>query len=85
MDGPVQISADFIMHTHAIGTRFDEDGGVGIGVLNHEMMIQFDVGEAPEGFSYWRAERKIRNKVAIHDVHMQHFDAGGFDRPNLFA
>jgi hypothetical protein len=73
------------MHAHAIGPGLDEDGRKGVGILDHEMMIQFDVGKAPEGFSNRRAYRKIRHKMSIHDIHMQHLDTGCFHAADVFT
>jgi len=47
------------------------------------MMIQFDVCEAPDGFSYRRAHSEIRHKMAIHDVDVDHADADLLDAPDL--
>src|SRR6201986_1828257 len=49
------------------------------------MMIEFDVSDAPDGFSNRRAHREIRYKMAIHDIDMNHGDNGLFHTPNLFA
>src|SRR3569833_2870303 len=48
-------------------------------------MIEFDVRRASNGFSNRRSHREIRHKMPVHDVDMDHFGAGLFNRTNFFA
>jgi hypothetical protein len=48
-------------------------------------MIQFDVREPPDGFSYRSAHREIRHEMTVHDVHMDHLGARFFHAPDFFA
>ncbi len=85
MQGPIQIPADLLMHAHAIRTRLDENRSVGVRVLDHQMMIQFDVREPPDGFSNRRAHCEIRHEMTVHDVHMDHLGARFFHAPDFLA
>ena len=83
---PVQIPADLIMHADAIGARLDKDRSIGIWIFNHQMMIQFDVREAPEGFSNRRPMVKFGTKCPSMMSTWIISDARClFDTPDLLA
>jgi hypothetical protein len=76
MQGAIEIAADLPMNAYAVGARFNKDRSVRVRILNHEVMIQLDARELPEGFSNWGPHRKVRDEMAVHDVHVEHLDTG---------
>jgi hypothetical protein len=85
MQRAIQIAADLVMHAYAIRARFDEDRGVGVWILDHEVMIQLDARETAKGFSNWCSHGEIGNKMTVHDIHVQHLNTCLLHFANVLA
>ena len=73
------------MHADRVCARLDEYRRVCVRVFNHKMMIEFDVRDAPDGFSNRRSHGEIRDKMAVHNVDVNHLDAGLLDACNFLT
>ena len=62
------MSASFEVHRHPVGTRIRESRNVKIGVLNHQMTIERELGRLPQRTHQLRSERDVRHEMTIHDI-----------------
>ncbi len=72
----VQIPADFVVNTHTISPGFDEDRSVGVRVFDHQMMIEFQLCTAAQGFRDRGTHGEVRYEMPVHDIDMKHLDSG---------
>ena len=79
VQSPVQVPADFVMNTDAIGARFDEDRRVGVRIFNHQMVIEFQRVNLRRDSVIGSSHGEVRNEMAVHDVDMDHAGAGLLD------
>src|SRR5581483_292738 len=86
MQRAIQVSANLIMHANAIGSSFDEDGGISVRVFDHQVMIELQFGKTPpQRFRDGGAHGEVRYEVSIHDVNVDHANAGGLDFSDVLA
>ena len=51
---------------------------VKIRIANHEMDIQLQAGDFPDGFNDGNADGEVGHEMPIHNVHVQHGCSGAF-------
>jgi len=76
VQSPIEIPADFVMYADTIRPGFDEDRCVGVRILNHEVVVEFERGELTQGFRDGCSHGEVGNKMTVHDVDVNHADAG---------
>ena len=85
MEGAVEVDAGFLMHGDPVGASLGEGGDEFVGPFNHEMAIEGDLGNLAKGGDYRRADRKIGDEVAIHDVDVEDGGSAVDRRLRFFA
>lgn len=58
------------MHRNPIRSRLCESGDKFVWILDHQVAIEWQVGHFAERLYYRRPDRKIGDKMPIHDVAM---------------
>src|ERR1700722_14279438 len=70
LQGAVQVAAGFVLHADPAGAGsrklFDEL----IGILNHQMAVEWQVGYPAQRLDDRGSHSEVGNKVTIHDVDM---------------
>src|SRR5215472_17719709 len=75
----------FLMNQDLIRSRLYKCGGVSVRIRNHKMNIQLHLSGLAEGLDNWRAQGDIGDKMAVHDVHVDHLAPYGFELSNLIT
>src|SRR4029078_12514548 len=61
----------------------DKNRRILVGILNHEMDVQNRAGGLPQRLDNGWADGDIGHEVAVHDIHMEHAAARGFECGDL--
>jgi uncharacterized membrane protein len=72
---PVEVDAGFLVHRNPIRSGIYELGDVLVGVLNHEVAVERDFYCLAQGSYHRWTNRDVRDKMAVHHVHVQHSSA----------
>src|ERR1700719_4329439 len=62
----------FLMDGNPIDAGLRECGYEFVGLFDHQVTIEGDPGDLAKRGDHGRANRKIRNEMAIHDVDVEH-------------
>jgi len=65
------MDTSFLMHRNPIGACFRECGDEFVGSFDHQVTIDRDPGDLAKRGDYGRADRKVRNEMAVHDVDVE--------------
>ena len=80
MEGAIEVDAGFLVDGDPVGAGFGEGGDEVVGAFDHEMAVERDLGDLAEGGDYGRADLKIGDEMAVHDVDVEDggaaFDGG---------
>ena len=68
LEGAVQVAADLLMHGDHVGAGLGEGGDEGVGVLDHQVAVERQLGDGAQGLDHGRAEGDVGDKVAVHDI-----------------
>src|SRR5208283_568222 len=60
--------AGLLLDGDHVGAGLGEDGDVVVGVLDHEMTVEGELGDGADGLDHGRAEGDVGDEVAVHDV-----------------
>jgi hypothetical protein len=78
--GAIEMDAGFLVDGDPVGAGFGDGRDEVVGTFDHEMAVERDLGNLAEGGDYGRADRKIGDEVAVHDVDVENgsaaFDGG---------
>ena len=66
----------FPVHRYKFPRLHMEPGDFQIGPVNHQVNIQRDTAHAPQGIAEIRSQCKVGDKLAVHHIHMEVFNAG---------
>ena len=69
----------FDVKRHALGAGFGEVFDVLVGIADHQVHIGHKSARPHQCLDYVRPHRQVRDKVAIHDVHMDQISSGSLD------
>jgi hypothetical protein len=76
----MEMDAGFLVDGDPISAGIGEGWDEFVRAFNHEMAVERDLGNLAEGGDYGRADRKIGDEVAVHDVDVEDggaaFDGG---------
>jgi hypothetical protein len=56
------------MHAYPVRPRIGECGDKFIGILDHQVAVERQLGRLAERSNDWRSDSQIRNEMSIHDV-----------------
>jgi hypothetical protein len=79
------MDTSFLMHRNPIGAGFCECGDEFVGLFDHQVTIEGDPGDLAKRGDHGRADRKIRNEMAVHDVQVENGGSALDGRQCLFA
>ena len=71
IDELIRVFSAFQMESNVIGTCVSKDLDVFLGIGDHEMCIEFDIGIFSNRFDNRNTERNIVNVVAVHNIDMK--------------
>src|SRR5688572_2716929 len=63
---------DLLMDRDLIRTRFDKYRSIAIGISDHQVSIESQLGDLPDSLHHRRAEGEIWHEVAVHYIDVQH-------------
>ncbi len=81
----VEMGGGFIMHRNLIGAGFNEDGRVGVGVVDHQVDVEREFGDLADRFNHRRTESQIGDEMAVHYVDVEHGGAAAFHFGDIVA
>src|ERR1700758_4152485 len=65
------MDTSFLMHRNPINAGFGECGDEFVGLFDHQVTIERDPGDPAKRGDHGRADCKIRNEMAVHDVDVE--------------
>ena len=65
------MDTSFLMHGYPIAAGFCECGDEFVGSFDHQVTIEGDPRDLAKRGNHGRADRKIRNEMAVHDVDVE--------------
>ena len=68
LEGAVQVAADLLVDGDHVGAGLGEGGDEGVGVLDHQVAVERELGDGADGLDHGRAEGDVGDEVAVHDV-----------------
>ncbi len=68
---PVKVYAGFLMHADPVGTGIDKGRNVLVGILDHQVNIQWHVHVFTQGGDHGRTNRDVGHKVTVHHIDVQ--------------
>jgi hypothetical protein len=71
MECAIKMYAGLLVHGNPIDAGFREGGDEFVRPFDHEVTIEWDPGDLAKRGYYVRADRKIRNEMAVHDVDVE--------------
>src|SRR5690606_35208853 len=84
-DGAVQVRRGFNVYGHDRRTGIDELVDIAVGFGNHQVHVERNRRRATERADDGRAERDVRDEVAVHHVDVEQLDAGLLHARDFFA
>ena len=69
---PVQVRANFLMNGNTIGAGFDEHGRELVRVGDHQVYVEVRPSDLAYRLQNRDSHRKVRNKMPIHHIKVQH-------------
>jgi len=79
------MDTSFLMHRNPIDAGFGECGDEFVGLFDHQVTIEGDPRDLAKRGDHGRADRKVRNEMAVHDVDVNHGRAALDGAGNLLA
>jgi len=67
----IEMDTGFLMHGNPIDAGFGKCGDEFVGLFDHQVTIEGDPGDLAKRGDHGRADRKIRNEMAVHDVDVE--------------
>src|ERR1017187_9785647 len=77
------MAADLLLDGDQIGASLGEGGDEGVGVLDHQVAVERELGDRPQRLDHGRAEGDVGDEVAVHDVDVDDGAAATLGRGNL--
>src|ERR1035437_1697450 len=74
------MAADLLLDGVQIGASLGEGGDEGVGVLDHQVTVEGQLGDRPQRLDHGRAEGDVGDEVAVHDVDMDDGAAAALSR-----
>ncbi|MMZ63282.1 hypothetical protein D1872_255270 [compost metagenome] len=71
MNNAVQVHASLGVHGNHMSACFGERRNILLGLLDHQVHVQRQIGQRRNRPHDEGPERQIRHKMAVHDVHME--------------
>ena len=71
MERAIEMDTGFLMDGNPIDAGFRECGDEFVGSFDHQVTIQRDPRDLAKRGDHGRADRKIRNEMAVHDVDVE--------------
>ena len=68
LEGAVQVAADLLLDGDHVGAGLGEGGDEGVGILDHQVAVERELGDRADGLDHGRAEGDVGDEVAVHDV-----------------
>ncbi len=68
LEGAMEVAADLLMDGHHVGAGFGEGVDEVVGVFDHHVAVERELGDGAEGLDHGRAEGDVGDEVAVHDV-----------------
>ena len=65
------MDTSFLMDRNPIDAGFRECGDEFVGLFDHQVTIEGDPGDLAKRGDYRRADRKIWNEMAVHDIDVE--------------
>ncbi len=75
----------FLVHGNHVGACLREQRNVLLGILNHQMHIQGQLGCLAKRRHDGHSDRNVRHKVSVHHIHMEERCAASFHGANSFS
>ena len=68
LQGAVEVAAGLLVDADHVGTGGGEVRDKGVGVLDHQVAVELQFGDGPDGLDDGRPEADVRDEVAVHDI-----------------
>ncbi len=85
MKGAIEMDAGFLVDGDPSSAGFRESGDEFVRPFYHEMTVEWDFRDFAKRGYHRRADRKIRNEMAVHDVDVENSGSALDGSPRLFA
>ena len=85
MDCPVKVNSRFGMHGDDVTTRVREALNIFVWIIYHQMDIKGDASCFLYGCHDRRAYGYIRDKMSVHNIHVNQIHTGVFDCEDLLT
>src|SRR3954463_44348 len=74
----------FLMNGDPVGTCIRKDGDELVGVLDHQVAVEWQVRDFSDRGHHWRTDRQVGHEVSVHDIEVHQCSASCFCSANLF-
>ena len=81
----MQVRAGFNLHGNDVGTGFGEVGDVLLRLNDHQVNVQGLLSHRPQRLNNQRSNGDVRNKAAVHHIHMDPIRTGFVHGFHFFA
>ena len=81
----MQVRTGFDMDREIGRARFGELPDECVRVRHHQVDVERQGSDLVEGFDDGRSDGQVRNKVAVHDIHVHQIRAGLLDSGDLIS
>src|ERR1700745_3926065 len=82
---PIEMDTSFLMDRNPIDAGFRERGDESVGLFDHQVTIEGHPRDLAKRGDHGRADRKIRNEMAVHDVDVENSGSALDGGLRLFA
>ncbi len=82
---PVQMAAGFVMDADPVRPGLGEVGDEDVGVLDHQVAVEGEVGRLAKGFEHRKAKREVGHKMAVHHIDVDDLRATPLGGGNIAA
>ena len=70
MQGAVQMPAGFLMHRNPVRARVGKRRNKFVRILDHQVAVERQLRRLAQRLHHRRTQCKVRDKVPIHNIHM---------------
>jgi len=82
---PVEVTADLLVDGDHVRAGLGEGGDEVVGLLDHEMAVERQLGDRSQRLDHGRTEGDVWNEVAVHHIHMDDGSATAFSGGNILC
>ena len=81
----MKMSAYLLLHRDHVRARLGKRWNVRVGLLDHQVAVERQFRDRPNGLHHRRTERDVGDKVPVHHIHVDDGAAAALRRRNLIG